>query len=219
MSTTDELTTSVKSYLGMANTSASASGNPSNAAILRALNVAQDLLSGHLSVTYKRRFLTTANLTYTASTEAVALPSGCQNQPILKVLAQPTTSTLRQFPLRPLVVDEFDRMALIGTPQAYAVAGTNIMLRPYPPVSYALVIWYDAAASALVAGGAGPSWLAPKFHDLVALDAAIRLRVTLGDPVDTLKAQRSDDFESLNRYYFALQEDNHAHEVAGPEDY
>lgn len=219
MSTTDELITSVKSYLGMANTSASASGNPTNAAILRALNVAQDLISGHLSVTYKRRFLTSTTLTYTASTEAVALPSACQNQPILKVLGQPSTTTLRQFPLRPLSVDEIDRMALIGTPQAYVVAGTNIMLRPYPAVSYALVIWYDAAASALVSGGAGPAWLAPKFHDLVALDAAIRLRLILGDPVDTLKSQRTDDFEGLNRYYFALQEDNHAHETAGPEDY
>ena len=204
MSTTDELITSVKSYLGMANTSASASGNPTNAAILRALNVAQDLISGHLSVTYKRRFLTSTTLTYTASTEAVG---------------QPSTTTLRQFPLRPLSVDEIDRMALIGTPQAYVVAGTNIMLRPYPAVSYALVIWYDAAASALVSGGAGPAWLAPKFHDLVALDAAIRLRLILGDPVDTLKSQRTDDFEGLNRYYFALQEDNHAHETAGPEDY
>ena len=216
MATTDELLTKCATYMAMRTFTTTT--NPTLAQALSEINTAQGELRAHLSLSFKRRFITSSSLTYTASQATVTLPTAVQNRPLLKVVGEPSSSTNSAKPLRAKQLDELDLYPLLGTPVCFAVAGTNIMLRPIPSVAYSLTLWYDAAAADLVSGGAGPSWLVDNFHHLLALGAAVRLSELLDDDkADRLRQRYEKDLDTLNRYYFELVGDQHARLIAPPE--
>lgn len=216
--TLDELVTAVKGYLNMPNTSASSNGKPDNDTIKRAINQVAKNLHARITTGFGRRLGTSTTLSYTADSESLALPSAAQLQHVFRVEAAASGSSY-PYDLDPMILAEFRNVSRKGTPRYFAIQGTSIFLRPIPTSAYTLTIWYVAGLTTLSGGSDTPSWLPDRFHDLIAVGAALRLRKVMEDPSQGLESLWDEEVREMDAWYFSMVKDNHVHETESAEDF
>lgn len=208
----------VKELLNMPVTDAATdTGRPSNAVINQAIKEARLALYNELKATMPRRFGASTTVTYTATSESVALPSGAQGVPIFKVEAANSGETTKRT-LEPAVLEEFVSLAQDGDPRVYAIVKTSIHLRPRPAVDMTVTLWHTPAAADL-GDNTEPTELHADFHHVIGYGAAVRIARAFGDPHEGLLEQYQEDLAVCIRHYEAMTPDHHIHETEQTELY
>lgn len=208
--TRDEILVRTKQLLNKADTSASDdSGRPTNAELVQAIEEARQEIYSELFDWLPTRAAATTTLSYTADTEAVALPAAAQDTQLIRVYYNASTVYSLQTTLDPLDVAEFAMVPETGSPRYYAVTGTNIRLRPVPGSTTTLTIVYLPKLSALANGSASPTEIASVWHHIYAYKAAIKVRQKNQDPYDGLEAAYREIYEKLIMSVERRANDNH----------
>ena len=187
MATFETLQTQVKELLGFPDAIASASstqGSPSNDQIKRAINDAAKEWFGKIAAYRPDLKDARTTMTYTADTEAVALPAAAQVRPITLVQAQNAGSSdaLERYDLEQKDPSEFDEYDNYGEPLVWALEGTSIAVRPIPKTATTLYLRYVAALADMTLTSDTPSWLPAEYHHGLAWHATAKLKLKRGDP-------------------------------------
>lgn len=131
--------------------------------------------------------LESTTLSYTASSETVALPAGAKSQPIF-MIEDVTDST---YPVRLGRLSTFDASSVnasAGTGYAWARFGETVALKPKPSVDVSLRIWYIREPYVIALDGSGDETTGTDQHampvgheEIISLGAAIRLQEVDGE--------------------------------------
>lgn len=208
--TRDELLVRAKQLLNKAvTTAADDSGRPTNAELVQAIEESRQEIYSELFDWLPTRQAATTTLSYTADTEAVALPSAAQNTQLVRVYYSASTVYSMQSTLDPIAVEEFALIPETGSPRYYAVTGTYIRLRPVPGSTTTLTIVYLPKLSALASGSASPTEIDSQWHHVYAYKAAIKIRQKNEDPYDGLQKAYTEIYDKLVMSVERRANDNH----------
>lgn len=142
------LTTRVRRFVQDTDTD-TANQRWADAEIYDSINLELMKMGAALRIRDKGPALTSVNLTYTASSETVALPNGPKSQPIFKVEDITTSSypvPMTRISAEDLEAHNYDPATSYNASSAlYAIMGDNIAVRPKPGAARTLRIWYIRA--------------------------------------------------------------------------
>lgn len=119
---------------------------------------------------------TTATLTTTAATQAVALPPACRQVKQLKLIGDQSTG----YPLEQVSQNVVEQYDYAGKPLAFSIVGSNALLGPIPDAAYSLTLTYIAKLTPLTSN-AQSNWLLSSNADAYIYMASSVISFHLGD--------------------------------------
>ncbi len=189
-------------------TAADDTGAPNNAIIKAAINYERNMAYARFAAQFPARFAASTDVTYTGQGLSQVLPAGVQNRQIVTCFAYdvdigtPWALSVRN-------VAELANLGGTGTPNAYAVSGTSIYLRPVPGADVTLRVIYIPVLTALSAGSDVPSEFPADFHLTLGTMAARLIRRRNRDPeAEELDVMCKEALELLQDTMRAMVQDD-----------